>query len=222
MTALSKFLVLLAIFLLASYANAFLSLSQLLEVKFKWIIWFNLKKVTIKIAYWIENQPMIKHQMKFKLHLPPTPLKRQIPQLTKIVREKSILRLFLMWNHPTIQQEWTIKWHSVTSGTMKSIARVPVSVISLPNKWHMPDKINLDFSGLRCSAQSAVFSEIKFTLIPWRFLRVWNKVQNMLAWSSFLLSVPLAWDWNVEFILIKSFKKVLQSMGYDTRKIQSE
>ncbi len=49
----------------------------------------------------------------------------------------------------------------------------------------------------------------KFTLIPWRFLRVWNKVWNMHAWFSFHLSVPLAWDWNVEFILIRSLCKVL-------------
>jgi hypothetical protein len=41
--------------------------------------------------------------------LPPTLLKRRLPQLTKIVRETSILRLFPMWNHPMIQHEGTIE-----------------------------------------------------------------------------------------------------------------
>jgi hypothetical protein len=31
----------------------------------------------------------------------------------------------------------------------------------------------------------------------------------MHAWFSFHLSVPSAWDWNVEFILIRSLRKVL-------------
>ncbi len=50
--------------------------ARLLDIKFNWIIWFGLKKVTIKIAKWVENQSMIKQQMKFNLHLLPTPLKR--------------------------------------------------------------------------------------------------------------------------------------------------
>ncbi len=34
----------------------------------------------------------------------------------------------------------------------------PVESNSRPNEWRMPDKINLDSSGLQCSARSAVLS----------------------------------------------------------------
>jgi hypothetical protein len=37
-------------------------------------------------------------------------------------------------------------------------SKSPVESNSQPNEWQMPDKINLDSSGLRCSACSAVLS----------------------------------------------------------------
>ncbi len=57
--------------------------------------------------------------------------------------------------------------------------------------------------------QQLSVGKIKITLIPWWYLRAWNKVWNMHAWFSFHLSVTSAWDWNVEFILIGSLRKVL-------------
>ncbi len=62
--------------------------------------------------------------------------------------------------------------------------------------------------------------KIKCILIP--LSRNLNKVWNMHAWFSFLLSVPSAWNWHVEFILIRFLWQVLQSVGYATIKNQSE
>ncbi len=58
--------------------------------------------------------------------------------------------------------------------------------------------------------------EKKPILIP--LSRNLNGVQNMHAWFSFLLSVPLAWNRHVEFILVRFLQQVLQSVGYATKK----
>ncbi len=139
MTALSKFLVPLAVFLLAGYANTFLSLSQVAGNQFKWIIWFDLKKVTIKIANQIESQPMIKQQLKFNIHLLPTPLtclRQSIASTTFIRLRQSMmstpfipLRQSMVWITITINFEGTTEWRSVTSRMMRSRARVLLSVI---------------------------------------------------------------------------------------------
>jgi hypothetical protein len=63
-----------------------------------------------------------------------------------------------------------------------------------PNKWQMPDKINL---GSRVYdnqlKQRSYIGKTKYTLIPLS-RKLLNEVQNMHVWFSFLLSVPLAWD----------------------------
>jgi hypothetical protein len=79
MMALSKFLVLLALFLLASHASAFTSLS-LVTGDQVWVI--HLIQLQQPMSNptnepscdQFANQPIIKQQMKFNLHLLPTPL----------------------------------------------------------------------------------------------------------------------------------------------------
>ncbi len=190
MTALSKFLVLLAIFLLAGYANAFLSLSQVdgNQIQMNYLIWFEesnnqnrkLNQEPTNDQTTNEVQPLSTSNTSETLN----------PTINQIVRE-SILRLVLTWNHPTIQQEWTIEWRSVTSRMMRPTGRVLLSVI-LDQK----------------------------------------EVQHILAWFSFLLSMLSVRDWNVEFTLIGSLQKIIQSkleamhplnlVGYDTIKTQSK
>ena len=51
----------------------------------------------------------------------------------------------------------------------------------------------------------------KFSSIPELVSSKWNEIRHMHTWFSFLLSMPLAQNWNVEFILIGSLRKVLQS-----------
>ncbi len=65
--------------------------------------------------------------------------------------------------------------------------------------------------------------QIKSTLIP-QVSRNSKEVCHILilAWSSFHLSVLLAWNWSVRFTLIRLLWKVLQSVDYNTIKNQSK
>jgi hypothetical protein len=61
-----------------------------------------------------------------------------------------------------------------------------------PNKWQMPNIINLDSSGLRClSWKEGLSWQDKIFLIPQLVSSKSNEVQNMHAWFSSLLSALL-------------------------------
>jgi hypothetical protein len=81
MMALSKFLVLLVLFLSASHANALTSLSSVAGDQVWVIHLIQLQQpmsnpTNDQVANRFANHPMIKQQMKFNLHLLPTPLLR--------------------------------------------------------------------------------------------------------------------------------------------------
>ena len=178
MTALSKHLALLAIFLLACYANAFLCLSQVAGNQVQVNYWFDLKKVTIKISNWIENQPMIKQQMKINLHLLSSPLiclRKSMASTPLISLRQSMvstpnhLMQSMNWFAIMIKLEWTFELRSVTSGMMRSRARVLLSVI-LDQKevWHVHALFSFHLSVLLAHNWS-----LRFTLIRslWKVLQ---------------------------------------------------
>ncbi len=66
--------------------------------------------------------------------------------------------------------------------------------------------------------QQCWVGERRFTLIPQRFLRVWNKVQNMHAWFFSCPSAPLMRHWMVEFILISPCAKFFNTKTKKSQK----
>ncbi len=157
MPALLKFLVLIAIFLLASYANAFSSPTPVAGNQVQENQWFQFVEPVSKPM----NEPTVK------------PTKQtELPNIfTSDTSEMS---------NPTINQDREGEEHSETVSNVESShntirvsskqvtfsdeqddeiqSKSPVECNSRPNEWQMPDKIDLDSSGLRCSARSAVVS----------------------------------------------------------------
>jgi hypothetical protein len=155
MLALLKILVLLAIFLLASNANAFTSLSpvagsQVQENHFKQFETVN----GISTSYSFEAVNGVNA--------------KQIEAVNGINTSYT----FEAVNGVNAKQFEAV--HGVSCVHLKYIetkrvmfsnkrddeiqSKSPVECNSRPNEWRMPDKIDLDSGGLRCSAQSAVVS----------------------------------------------------------------
>ncbi len=124
------------------------------------------------------------------LNLLPTPL--------------TCLRQSMAWVKFRLNIKWPVEWLSVTSG----IVRYKAYVLICPYLNQMDG---------RCQDETILFLAIYDNLFKQRFCigktnyiliplsRNLNKVWNMHAWFSFLLLVPSARNWNVEFILIRFF-----------------
>jgi hypothetical protein len=126
MTDILKFLVLLAIFLLAGYANAFLSLSQAAG---------NQVQVNSLIRYEEGNI------QNYNLNQEPT--KDNTSYMFEAVNGMSNIQIKDIVNkQETCSDDLDYEIHN----------KSPVECNSQLNKWQMPDKIILDSSGLRCSA----------------------------------------------------------------------
>ncbi len=213
MTALSQFLVLLVIFLLARSGDAFMNLL------FRWIIWFNLRNQWAnwwmnQITHQLGNQPtikwMIKHQMKWfsnwnRIYCFLTTLYKNewlsvISGISKSRVKVLIcfklnllptpllhLRQSMAWITITIKSQWIIKWQSKISKIMRSRE----IFVNSP-------KINPIGKGQN--------KEVSLNL------------PVFLSQLSILISVQ---DWIVEFILIWDVTLLLRRVGYDIIKFRA-
>ena len=127
MTALSKFLVLLAIFLLAGCANAFLSLSQVAG-----------------------NQVQVNYLIRFEESNNQNPKLNQEPtndQTTNEVQPSSTSIIFYMFeavngvSHVHIKDVVNKQETCSHNLDYEIHSKSPVECNSRPNKWQMPDKI---------------------------------------------------------------------------------
>jgi hypothetical protein len=191
MTALWKFLVLLAIFLLAGYATAFLSLSQVawnqVQVNSS-LIWC--EESTIQNKLYRENEVQQSSTSN-------TSYMFEAVNDVSHIHVKNIVNKWVMFS-----DDLDYEIHN----------KSPVKYNSWPNKWWMPGKINLDSSGPWCSALSAVLS--------WRE-RVYShstavlksatwslKHAYLVLFSSFsAIGAELKWGVHSHKVITKSFSK---------------
>jgi hypothetical protein len=143
MTDLSKFLVLLTIFLLAGYANVFLSLSQVAgQVQVNSLIQCEESNIQNRNL----NQEPINDQTTNEVQPSST---SNTSYIIEAVNGMSHVHVKDIVNkQETCSDDLDYEIHN----------KSPVECNSQLNKWRMPDKINPDSSGLRCSVWSAVLS----------------------------------------------------------------
>jgi hypothetical protein len=145
MTALLKFLVILAIFLLACYANSFLSLSQVAgnQVQVNSLIWFEESNIQNRNF----NQEPTNDQTINEVQASSTPNTSYIFEAVNGVSH--IHNKDIVNKQETCSDNLDYEIHN----------KRPVECNSQLSKWQMTDKINLDSSGLQRSVWSAVLSQ---------------------------------------------------------------
>ena len=189
MSALSKFLVLLALFLLASHAKAFTSLSSVAgdQVRVNHLIRLQqpLSKPTNEPSREPIREPTNDQMINDQTTIPRLEWDAELPNILSPKRGKYSLS---QKQDAELPSKIAISITQITSNTSYTFEAVngvnhdhdkikvdnrvtfsdkrddeihsksPVESNSQPNEWQMLDKINLDFSGLRCSTHSAVLS----------------------------------------------------------------
>jgi hypothetical protein len=132
MTVLSKFLVLFAIFLLASYANAFVSLGSAAGTQI-----------------WINHVIQLEEPMSKPMKIPAR--KSTCKSTTDQMNDQTTKRLRLVALLPDNQSSKRVTFSDQVQD-IEIQSKLPDLSQTQPNKWQMQNIINLDSSGLRRSS----------------------------------------------------------------------
>jgi hypothetical protein len=138
MAALSKFLVLLANFLLASYANAFVSLG-----------------LAAGTQIWINHVIQLKEPMSKPTKIPAH--KSTCEPTTDQMNDQTTKQLRLVALLPDNQSSKRVTFSNQVQD-IEIQSKLPDLSQTQPNKWQMPNIINLDSSGLQRSSWKEVLS----------------------------------------------------------------
>jgi hypothetical protein len=145
MPALLNFLVLLAIFLLASNANAFTSLSPVAGNQVQENQWFQFVESMSKLTNEPTGEPTKTSQVANKETKQDAELPSKLTDLTNT-------QMRGLCHSKKSEQELLADQPNIDEEIDNSIAASDSS----KNQWQMPTPINLDSSGLRCSSRTEV------------------------------------------------------------------